>query len=117
MALQCKGMKSFGKRYQRALAAEGIDARLLPSDGLRRPTCNCCETASRPGVWCKATRVELLPDDPENLVSLAACLWSRCVVFYRTEAAQRHVRAPLADGLRHCAACGCNAGSRQWHLA
>lgn len=102
--------EEFGKRYQRALAAEGIEVRLLPSDG-SSANLQLLRDGQADLAFVQGGTAELLPDDPENLVSLGSLFVEPVWVFYRTEAAQRMHERPRLDGLRQLRGMRVNVGS------
>ena len=102
--------EEFGKRYQKALAAEGIEVRLLPSDG-SSANLQLLRDGKADLAFVQGGTAELLPDDPENLVSLGSLFVEPVWVFYRTEAAQRMYERPRLDGLRQLRGMRVNVGS------
>ena len=102
--------EEFGKRYQKALAAEGIEVRLLPSDG-SSANLQLLRDGQADLAFVQGGTAELLPDDPENLVSLGSLFVEPVWVFYRTEAAQRMYERPRLDGLRQLRGMRVNVGS------
>lgn len=77
--------EEFGKRYQKALAADGIEVLLLPSEG-HRPTCSCCARA-RP-IWplCRAA--------PQSCSRTTLISWCRWAAFLSSRSGCSIVRMP-----------------------
>jgi TRAP-type uncharacterized transport system substrate-binding protein len=80
--------EEFGKRYQKALAAEGIEVVLLPSEG-SSANLQLLREGQADLAFVQGGTAELQPDDPENLVSLGSLFVEPVWLFYRTEAGQR----------------------------
>ncbi len=95
--------ESAGRRGHRSV-------RLLPSDGSVGQPATAATTARQ--TWrCASVALSLLPDDPENLVSLGSLFVEPVWVLYRTEAAQRMYERPRLDGLRQSRGMRVNVGS------
>lgn len=100
----------FGKRYAKALAAYGIEVRLLPSEG-----------SSQNLEWLAAGKADLgfvqggtsaLPsNDNEGLVSIGSLFVEPVWLFYRTEAAQKVTKDGTLNALTQLTGLRVNVGT------
>ena len=90
--------EEFGKRYQQALAVDGIDVVLLPSEGSSN-NLQLLREGKADVAFVQGGTAELLPDDASPLVSLGSLFVEPVWIFYRTEAAKRHVGVPRLEHL------------------
>lgn len=103
--------EEFGKRYQKALAADGIEVVLLPSEGSSQ-NLQWLREGKADVAFVQGGTAELLPDDPDELVSLGNLFVEPIWLFYRTEAAQRAYNTPRLDSLRQLRGLHVNVGSQ-----
>ena len=96
--------EEFGKRYQKALAAEGIEVRLLPSDG-SSANLQLLRDGQADLAFVQGGTAELLPDDPEKLVSLGSLFVEPIWLFYRGDVARRIHRSARLEGLHQLRGC------------
>jgi len=104
--------EEFGKRYQKALAADGIEVTLLPSEGSSH-NLQLLREGKADVAFVQGGTAELLPDDPDELVSLGNLFVEPVWLFYRTETAQRMYNTPRLDGLRQLRGLHVNVGSQE----
>ncbi|MDO8252576.1 MAG: TAXI family TRAP transporter solute-binding subunit [Rhodoferax sp.] len=100
----------FGKRYAKAMAAYGIEVRLLPSEG-----------SSQNLEWLAAGKADLgfvqggtsaLPaNDHEGLVSLGSLFVEPVWLFYRTDAAQKVTKDATLNALTQLKGLRVNVGT------
>lgn len=102
--------EEFGKRYQKALAAEGIEVRLLPSEG-SSANLQLLRDGQADLAFVQGGTAELQPDDPDTLVSLGNLFVEPVWIFYRTEAALRMHERHRLDSLRQLRGMRVNVGS------
>jgi len=102
--------EEFGKRYQKALAVDGIDVVLLPSEGSSH-NLQLLRDGQADAAFVQGGTAELQPDDPDNLVSLGSLFVEPLWLFYRTDAAERMHNAPRLDSLRQLRGWRVNVGS------
>jgi TRAP-type uncharacterized transport system substrate-binding protein len=102
--------EEFGKRYQNALAVDGIQVQLLPSEGSSH-NLQLLREGKADLAFVQGGTAELQPDDADNLVSLGSLFVEPVWVFYRTEAAERTVRTARIDSLRQLRGWRVNVGS------
>ncbi len=102
--------EEFGKRYQQALAADGIEVLLLPSDGSSH-NLQLLREGRADVAFVQGGTAELLPDDADELVSLGSLFVEPVWLFYRTESAERLLKAPRLAGLRQLGGWRVNVGS------
>ncbi|MCE1194241.1 MAG: ABC transporter substrate-binding protein [Acidovorax sp.] len=102
--------EEFGKRYQSALAVDGIQVRLLPSEGSSH-NLQLLRDGQADVAFVQGGTAELQPDDADTLVSLGSLFVEPVWLFYRTETAQRLARAPHIDSLRQLRGWRVNVGS------
>ena len=100
--------EEFGKRYQKALAVDGIDVVLLPSEGSSH-NLQLLRDGQADVAFVQGGTAELQPDDPDNLVSLGSLFVEPLWLFYRTDAAER-----MHNALRLAGQCGIR-GQRRSH--
>lgn len=102
--------EEFGKRYQHALAADGIEVRLLPSDGSSHNLQLLRDGQADLG-FVQGGTADLQPDDADSLASLGSLFVEPVWVFYRTDTAQRTLQSPRLDSLRQLRGWRVNVGS------
>ena len=102
--------EEFGKRYQKALAAEGIDVQLLPSDGSSH-NLELLRDGKADVAFVQGGTAELLPGDPDELVSLGSLFVEPVWLFYRSDSAESKARSPSIDSLRQLRGWRVNVGS------
>lgn len=103
--------EEFGKRYQKALAVDGIEVVLLPSEGSSH-NLQLLREGKADVAFVQGGTAELLPDDPDELVSLGNLFVEPVWLFYRSETAQRTYDTPRLDGLRQLRGLHVNVGSQ-----
>lgn len=96
--------EAFGKRYQQALAADGIEVRLLPSEGSSANLALLREGRADL-AFVQGGTADLLESDPEELTSLGSLFVEPLWWFYRPppgpQGRPRHLDAlPQLRGLR-----------------
>jgi TRAP-type uncharacterized transport system substrate-binding protein len=79
--------EEFGKRYQKALAADGIEVLLLPSEG-SSANLQLLREGKADLAFVQGGTAELQPDDPDLLVSLGSLFVEPVWLFYRTDAGE-----------------------------
>lgn len=77
----------FGKRYQKALAADGIDVVLLPSEG-SSANLQLLRDGKADVAFVQGGTAARQPDDADELISLGSLFVEPVWVFYRTPATQ-----------------------------
>lgn len=102
--------EEFGKRYQQALAVDGIDVVLLPSEGSSH-NLQLLREGKADVAFVQGGTAELLPDDADELVSLGSLFVEPVWLFYRTDAAERMHKALRLDSLRQLRGWRVNVGS------
>ena len=102
--------EEFGKRYQKALAADGIDVVLLPSEGSSH-NLQLLRDGTADVAFVQGGTAQLLPDDADQLVSLGSLFVEPVWLFYRTAAAERSHKVPRLDSLRQLQGWRVNVGS------
>ena len=102
--------EEFGKRYQKALAADGIDVVLLPSEGSSH-NLQLLRDGTADVAFVQGGTAQLLPDDADQLVSLGSLFVEPVWLFYRTAAAVRSHKVPRLDSLRQLQGWRVNVGS------
>ena len=102
--------EEFGKRYQKALAAEGIDVLLLASDGSSH-NLELLREGKADVAFVQGGTAELQPDDTDELVSLGSLFVEPVWLFYRSDSAERRARSPRIDNLRQMRGWRVNVGS------
>ena len=102
--------EEFGKRYQKALAADGIDVVLLPSEGSSH-NLQLLRDGAADVAFVQGGTAQLLPDDADQLVSLGSLFVEPVWLFYRTGAAERSHKVPRLDSLRQLQGWRVNVGS------
>jgi TRAP transporter TAXI family solute receptor len=102
--------EEFGKRYQKALAAEGIDVLLLASDGSSH-NLELLRDGKADVAFVQGGTAELQPDDTDELVSLGSLFVEPVWLFYRSDSAERRARSPRIDNLRQLRGWRVNVGS------
>lgn len=103
--------EEFGKRYQKALAVEGIEVKLLPSEG-SSANLQLLREGKADVAFVQGGTAELMPDDPDELVSLGSLFVEPVWVFYRTDTALRMHKVPRLDSLRQLRGWRVNVGSQ-----
>ncbi|EHL23669.1 TRAP transporter solute receptor TAXI family protein [Acidovorax sp. NO-1] len=102
--------EEFGKRYQKALAAEGINVLLLASDGSSH-NLELLREGKADVAFVQGGTAELQPDDTDELVSLGSLFVEPVWLFYRSDSAERRARSPRIDNLRQLRGWRVNVGS------
>ncbi len=102
--------EEFGKRYQKALAAEGINVLLLASDGSSH-NLELLRDGKADVAFVQGGTAELQPDDTDELVSLGSLFVEPVWLFYRSDSAERRARSPRIDNLRQLRGWRVNVGS------
>ena len=102
--------EEFGKRYQQALAADGIKVVLLPSEG-SSANLQLLREGKADVAFVQGGTAELQPDDADELVSLGSLFVEPVWLFYRTDAAERLLGRPRLDSLRQLGGWRVNVGS------
>lgn len=102
--------EEFGKRYQQALAVDGIEVVLLPSEGSSN-NLQLLREGKADVAFVQGGTAELLPDDASTLVSLGSLFVEPIWIFYRTEAAKRRVGVPRLENLPQLRGWRVNVGS------
>jgi hypothetical protein len=102
--------EEFGKRYQQALAADGIEVRLLRSEG-SSANLQLLRDGQADLAFVQGGSGELQPDDQDELVSLGSLFVEPVWLFYRTEAARRIVPSGRLDGLHQLRGLRVNVGA------
>ena len=102
--------EEFGKRYQKALATEGIAVVLLPSEG-SSANLQLLREGKADVAFVQGGTAELQPDDPDQLVSLGSLFVEPVWLFYRTDAALKVTASGRLDSLRQLRGLRVNVGS------
>ncbi len=102
--------EEFGKRYQKALAVDGITVQLLPSEGSSH-NLQLLREGKADVAFVQGGTAELQPDDADSLVSLGSLFVEPVWIFYRTESAERTVNTARIDSLRQLRGWRVNVGS------
>ena len=102
--------EAFGKRYQEALAANGIEVRLLPSDG-SSANLQLLRSGQADLAFVQGGTGELRPGDGDELVSLGSLFVEQVWLFYRGDAARRAHGTARLDGLHQLRGMRVNVGS------
>ena len=91
--------EAFGMRYQEALAVDGIQVVLMPTEG-SSDNLQLLRNGQVDAAFVRGGTSALEPDDANALVSLGSLFVEPVWVFYRTEAARRLTRKPQIESLR-----------------
>lgn len=102
--------EAFGMRYQEALAVDGIQVVLMPTEG-SSDNLQLLRNGQVDAAFVRGGTSALEPDDANALVSLGSLFVEPVWVFYRTEAALRLTRNPQIESLRHLQGWRVNVGS------
>ena len=102
--------EEFGKRYQKALAVDGIEVVLLPSEG-SLANLQLLREGKADLAFVKGGTAALQPDDPDELVSLGSLFVEPVWLFYRTDAALKRTASGRLDSLRQLRGLRVNVGS------
>ena len=102
--------EEFGKRYQQALAADGIEVRLLQSEG-SSANLQLLRDGQADLAFVQGGSGELQPGDQDELVSLGNLFMEPVWLFYRTEAARRIAPAGRLDSLAQLRGLRVNVGA------
>ena len=102
--------EEFGKRYQKALAVDGITVHLLPSEGSSH-NLQLLREGKADLAFVQGGTAQLQPDDADNLVSLGSLFVEPVWIFYRAESAERTVKTARIDSLRQLRGWRVNVGS------
>jgi TRAP-type uncharacterized transport system substrate-binding protein len=103
--------EAFGRRYQQALEADGIEVLLLPSEG-SMANLQLLRDGKADVAFVQGGTSELQPDDRDELVSLGSLFVEPVWLFYRTDAAQRVHQQPRLDNLPQLRGLRVNVGSQ-----
>ena len=90
--------EEFGKRYQQALAVEGITVQLLPSEG-SLTNLQLLREGHADLAFVQGVTVVLQPEDHEQLRSLGSLFVEPLWLFYREKAARRVSPSGRLDAL------------------
>ncbi len=102
--------EAFGKRYQEALAANGFEVVLLPSDG-SSANLQLLREGRADLAFVQGGTGELRPEDGDDLVSLGSLFVEPIWIFYRSDAARRVHGSARIDGLHQLRGLRLNLGS------
>ena len=102
--------EEFGKRYQEALAADGIEVTLLPSEG-SSANLQLLRDGKADVAFVQGGSGELQPDDQDELVSLGNLFMEPVWLFYRTEVAKRITPSGRLDSLAQLRGLRVNVGA------
>jgi hypothetical protein len=102
--------EEFGKRYQKALAVDGIDVQLVPSDGSSH-NLQLLREGKADLAFVQGGTAQLQPDDADNLVSLGSLFVEPVWIFYRSESAERTANTARIDSVRQLRGWRVNVGS------
>ena len=102
--------EAFGKRYQEALAANGFEVVLLPSDG-SSANLQLLREGRADLAFVQGGTGELRPEDGDDMVSLGSLFVEPIWIFYRSDAARRVHGAARLDGLHQLRGLRLNLGS------
>ncbi|MBS0611111.1 MAG: ABC transporter substrate-binding protein [Comamonadaceae bacterium] len=102
--------EAFGKRYQEALAANGIEVKLLPSDG-SSANLQLLRDGQADLAFVQGGTGELRPEDGDALVSLGSLFVEPIWLFYRGDAVRRATGPARLDGLHQLRGLRVNVGS------
>ena len=102
--------EAFGMRYQEALAVDGIQVVLMPTEG-SSDNLQLLRNGQVDAAFVRGGTSALEPDDANALVSLGSLFVEPVWVFYRTEAARRLTRKPQIESLRQLQGWRVNVGS------
>ncbi|CAN7336705.1 ABC transporter substrate-binding protein [Acidovorax sp. LjRoot129] len=102
--------EEFGKRYQKALAVDGIEVVLLPSDGSSH-NLQLLRQGKADVAFVQGGTADLQPEDADALVSLGSLFVEPVWLFYRADSAERAYKTPKLDSLRQLRGWRVNVGS------
>ncbi|QIL73662.1 ABC transporter substrate-binding protein [Diaphorobacter sp. HDW4B] len=102
--------EEFGKRYQQALKADGIEVILKESEG-SSANLQLLRDGEVDVAFVQGGSGELTPDDSEALVSLGSLFVEPIWLFYRADAAKKLTRSERLDGLHQLRGMRVNVGS------
>lgn len=102
--------EEFGKRYQKALAANGIEVRLLPSEGSLH-NLELLREGSADLAFVQGGTAVLQPQDHEELRSLGSLFVEPLWLFYRVQSAQRVSPSGRIDALPQLRGMRVNVGT------
>ena len=102
--------EEFGKRYQKALAVDGIEVVLLPSDGSSH-NLQLLREGRADVAFVQGGTADLQPEDADALVSLGSLFVEPVWLFYRADSAERAYKSPKLDSLRQLRGWRVNVGS------
>ena len=102
--------EEFGKRYQQALKADGIEVILKESEG-SSANLQLLRNGDVDVAFVQGGSGELTPDDSEELVSLGSLFVEPVWLFYRADSAKKHTRSERLDGLHQLRGMRVNVGS------
>ena len=102
--------EEFGKRYQQALAAQGITVKLQHSEG-SSANLQLLRDGKVDLAFVQGGSGEIKPDDSDELVSLGSLFVEPIWLFYREDSAQRLYKKKRLDGLSEVRGMRVNVGS------
>lgn len=102
--------EEFGKRYQQALKADGIEVILQESEG-SSANLQLLREGKVDVAFVQGGSGELTPDDSGELVSLGSLFVEPIWLFYRAESAKKLTRSERLDGLHQLRGMRVNVGS------
>ena len=102
--------EEFGKRYQQALKKDGIEVKLLSSEGSSN-NLQLLRDGEADLAFVQGGTSELKPEDSDELVSLGSLFVEPIWLFYRTDSAQRLYKKARLDGLHELRGMRVNVGS------
>lgn len=102
--------EEFGKRYQDALAAEGIKVTLTHSEG-SAANLQLLRDGKVDLAFVQGGTAELRPEDRDDLISLGSLFVEPIWLFYRADSAKRLTRRDRLDGLHQLRGMKVNVGS------
>ncbi|MFT3811908.1 MAG: TAXI family TRAP transporter solute-binding subunit [Acidovorax sp.] len=102
--------EEFGKRYQQALAEDGIEVKLLQSEG-SSANLQLLRDGKADLAFVQGGSGELQPDDQDELVSLGNLFMEPVWLFYRTEAAKRVTPSGRLDSVAQLRGMRLNVGA------
>ncbi len=102
--------EEFGKRYQEALAAEGITVKLHHSEG-SAANLELLRSGDVDLAFVQGGTAELKPEDQDDLVSLGSLFVEPIWLFYRSDSAKRFTKSERLNGLHQLRGMKVNVGS------
>ena len=102
--------EAFGRRYQAALATQGIEVVLLPSEG-SSANLQLLREGKADLAFVQGGTTDLQASDRETLTSLGSLFVQPLWIFYRTEAARQHRKSGTLDALSQLRGLRVNVGT------